>query len=48
MLEDEEAELPQVHGRQSGFQRPDEVLVEPLCFLDVETYPRNSGQIFFG
>lgn len=36
MLEDEFAEAAEVHLRQRGILRPDEVLVEPLRFFDLE------------
>jgi len=38
MLENEEAEAPEVHGRQARVKRADEILVEPLCFFDLEAY----------
>jgi len=34
-----EGEILEVEGFQLWIQRADEVLVEPLCFLDLKAYP---------
>jgi hypothetical protein len=36
MLKHAHGEDAQVHGRQAGILRPDEVFVEPLRLLDLE------------
>ena len=47
VLKDPQAELAKIHGREIWIQWTDEVLVEPLCFLDLETYSLDRLELFF-
>lgn len=48
MLEYDHAELLQVHGGEGRVERADEVFVEPLCLLDLETYSFDGLEFFLG
>lgn len=48
MLEYAHAEDAQGHGRQGWVQRTDEIFVEPLRFLNLETYALYRGEVFGG
>jgi hypothetical protein len=47
MLKNPKTEATEGHGGKGGIQGADEILVKPLCFFDLETYPCNGRQIFF-
>jgi len=38
MRKDEFGKIAEVHRRESWIEGPDKVLVEPLCFFDLEAY----------
>lgn len=48
MLKYQEAELLEIHRGQGGVEGSDEVLVEPLCLFDLETYSLNGLEFFLG
>lgn len=48
VLKDEKAELLQVHRWQGRIKRPDEVFVEPLGLLHLETYSFHRLELFLG
>jgi hypothetical protein len=48
MLKYAQAETTEGHGRERGVEGSDKVLVEPLCFLDLEAYSSNRGKVFLG
>lgn len=48
MLEHEQRKSAQVHGRQRGVQRADEVFVEPLRLLYLEAYSLDRLQLLVG
>lgn len=45
MLEDPKSERFQGQGGEGGIQRPDEVFVKPLRFLDLKTDPFDRLQL---
>ncbi|PNY29886.1 hypothetical protein TCAP_00200 [Tolypocladium capitatum] len=45
VLKDPQAKCSERHGWESWIKRSDEVFVEPLRFLDLETYSGNRGQV---
>lgn len=48
MFEELKRKVLEVEGLQLWVQRTDEVLVEPLCFLDLKTYPFDRFKLFGG
>ncbi len=44
MLEDAQAEIPKGERGEVRIERADEVLVEPLCFFDLEAYSFDGFQ----
>lgn len=45
MLKDLQAEFAQIKIWQARIKRPDEILVKPLCFLDVKAYSISIAEI---
>ncbi len=48
MSEEFEGEILEVEGFQLWIQRANEVLVEPLCFLDLKTYSFDRFELLGG
>lgn len=46
MLEHEQGEAAQVHARQAGVQRAQEVFVEPLCLFDLKADALDGFELF--
>jgi hypothetical protein len=46
VLKDSQGERLKGERRQGRIERPDKILVEPLCLLNLEAYPLNRFQFF--
>jgi hypothetical protein len=47
VLKEPKTETTEGHGGKGGIEGADEILVEPLCFFDLETYSGYGREICF-